>query len=292
MPGFIKDFRRGESWHNACTGSVNAAFTEGSSDLFVPYAAYAGTLDFGTGLAQWNDTLNSVFAGFTSGFGADGRRIAFRDATNPGDWSVSVDAAAGYRFANPSAFANYFAVAPVDVLYNVSSDLRLGITPTIRGRDYADYFGAPRHDLRVGFLARAEWTPAWLSRLNPEAELDFTVSFLRNHSTLSSASYRQWGAVPPGARLAVPRTGWGHAAAVGLSGRRDDRPAGRLPLTRVRQKVVAIGELEQRCGHRHRSRAPGHAAVFGGLCPKFGNGPVGRGDQPFHNMGILEKFLY
>ena len=51
-------------------------------------------------------------------------------------------------------------------------------------------------DLRVGFLARAEWTPAWLSRLNPEAELDFTVSFLRNRSTLSSANYSRWEGGP------------------------------------------------------------------------------------------------
>jgi hypothetical protein len=134
--------------------------------------------------------LPALLAGVA--FGTDGRRIAFRDATNPGEWSISLDIAAGYRFANPSAFANYFAVASVDVVYNVSPDLRLGITPTIRGRDYAVYFGAPRHDFRVGFLARAEWTPAWLTQINPEAELDFTVSFLRNRSTLLSANDSQW----------------------------------------------------------------------------------------------------
>jgi hypothetical protein len=38
--------------------------------------------------------------------------------------------------------------------------------------------------------------PAWLTRLNPEAELDFTVSFLRNRSTLSGANYSQWEGGP------------------------------------------------------------------------------------------------
>jgi hypothetical protein len=63
------------------------------------------------------------------------------------------------------------------------------ITPTVRARDHANCFGSPRRDLRLGWLARAEWTPDWRRRINPEAELDFAVAFLRNRSTLSSANY-------------------------------------------------------------------------------------------------------
>jgi hypothetical protein len=65
-----------------------------------------------------------------------------------------------------------------------------------------------------------------------------------------------------------------------------------MRLARVRQKVVAIGEPEQRRGLCHRSRVSGHAAVFGGPSPKFGSGSLGRGHKPFHNMWTLEKFLY
>jgi hypothetical protein len=179
-------------------GTFKAAFTDGKSNLFVPYVAYAGTPDFGPGITQWDDTLHSFYLGFTSGIGigADGRVIGFQDATNPGDWSVSLDASVGRRLANPSDFANGFAIVSVDIVYNAGADLRFGITPTVRVRDYGNYFGSPRHDLRLGWLARAEWTPDWLTRINPGAELDFTVSFLRNRSSLASANYSQWEGGP------------------------------------------------------------------------------------------------
>ena len=179
-------------------GTVKVAFTDGTSDLFVPYAAYTGELDFGPGFAQWNDTLHSFFLGFTSGvgIGADGRAVAFRDATDPGEWSISFDGAVGRRFAHPSDFANAFAVASVDIVYNASDTVRIGITPSVRVRNYGNYFGEPRHDVRWGWLARVEWTPEWLTKLNPGGELDFTVSFLRNRSTLSSANYSQWEGGP------------------------------------------------------------------------------------------------
>ena len=49
-----------------------------------------------------------------------------------------------------------------------------------------------------GIIDSSHWheAPAWLTRLNPDAELDFTVSFLRNRSTLSSANYTQWEGGP------------------------------------------------------------------------------------------------
>lgn len=178
--------------------TFKAAWTDGSSDLFVPYLAYNGTLDFGPGLAEWNDTLYSFLLGFSSGIGFDaaGRLIPFRDAVNSGDWSISLDAAIGKRLANPSAFANQFAIATVDVVYNVSPTLRFGITPSVRWRYYNDYFGAPRRDFRFVGYARAEWNPDWLTRLNPGAELQFGVSFLRNQSSLASANYSQWEGGP------------------------------------------------------------------------------------------------
>lgn len=191
-------FIRSDQNSDSLYASFKAALTDGESDLLVPYVAYGGTLDFGPRLTQWNDTLHSFSVGFSSGIGldADGRRIAFRDAIRPGDWSISVDIAIGHRLANPSDFANRFAVASVDILYNVNDTLRVGITPTIRARYYPNYFGAPRRDLRVGWYARAEWTPEWLARINPEAELDFTISFLRNRSNVASENYSQWEGGP------------------------------------------------------------------------------------------------
>jgi hypothetical protein len=179
-------------------GSFRASFTDGTSDAFVPYVLYSSTLDLGPGLTQWNDTLHSFYLGFTSGIGigAGGGLIPFRDAAHPGDWSISLDAAAGGRLAAPSAFANTFVVASVDITYNVSPTFRLGITPAIRVRHYPNYFGSPRHDLRLGAVASAEWTPDWLTQINPDATLQFTVSFLRNHSTLASANYSQWEGGP------------------------------------------------------------------------------------------------
>jgi hypothetical protein len=182
---------------NSLYWNIKAAFTDGNSDLFVPYVAYAGALDFGPGFAQWSNTLNNFYLGFTSGIGfGDGRPIAFRDSTRPGQWSISLDVAGGDRIANPPSFSNRFVVASADILYNVTADLRFGITPTIRFRNYPDYFGSHRRDLRLGFAAHAEWTPDWLTRINRGAELDFVVSFLRNRSTLASENYSQWEGGP------------------------------------------------------------------------------------------------
>ena len=73
---------------------------------------------------------------------------------NSGDWSISLDAAIGKRLANPTAFANQYAIASVDVVYNVSPTLRFGVTPSVRWRYYNDYFGAPRRDFRFDTLTQ------------------------------------------------------------------------------------------------------------------------------------------
>jgi hypothetical protein len=78
----------------------------------------------------------------------------------------------------------------------VTEDLQIGILPRIRWRDYDSYFGDPRRDLRFSVLAHAEWTPRRLTRLLPGAEIDLTLEYLRNSSTLAGFSYTRWEGGP------------------------------------------------------------------------------------------------
>jgi hypothetical protein len=179
-------------------GAFRAALTDGRSDLFAPYVVAAPTADYQPLFSIRDDAMLDLAAGFTSGFGisAAGQIVPLRDATKDGDTQVVFDISAGRRIANPPAYDNVFLVAKADVSYTVSSTLLIGVLPWIKLRDYDNYFGFGRRDLRVGASGYVQWTPEWLTRRIPAAEIDFTISYLRNSSNLPSANYTIWEGGP------------------------------------------------------------------------------------------------
>lgn len=178
-------------------GAVKLALTDGRSDLFVPYVAIAPSGDWEPWFRRRDDALLSLAVGFSSGFGVRrGRLVPFRNAIEPGDAAVLFDVSAGRRLSDPPDYRNAFLLASVDLTYNPTRNLLLGFNPGIRLRRYDSYFGFPRRDFRVGWIARAEWTPDWLTRRLPRAEIDFTIAYLRNASNLHAANYTVWEGGP------------------------------------------------------------------------------------------------
>jgi hypothetical protein len=80
--------------------------------------------------------------------------------------------------------------------YSTGPNWTFGFTPKIRVRWYDDFFDEDRCDLRLAALFYATWTPGWLTRLNPSAELDFSLAFLCNYSTVPDENFRQSEAWP------------------------------------------------------------------------------------------------
>lgn len=180
------------------TGGFKAALTDGRSDLFVPYVAYTGIVDYEPGFVVRDDTMHNFTLGFTSGIGigAGGAVIPFRESSGVGDWSVAFDLSFGRRLANPRDFQSVFATFVTDVVYNFSSDVHFGFLSKVRFRDYDSYYGESRRDTFVAFQARVELTPEWLTQRLPGTELDLAVEFQRNMSTLETARYTRWEAGP------------------------------------------------------------------------------------------------
>lgn len=179
-------------------GSVALALTDGRSDLFVPYVSYAVTADFVPDFSQWEDVLHSFSAGFGSAiaFDAGGRPIRLQDALNPGDRSFAVDVSAGRRLSDPHDFENSFVLVSADLFYVAASEWTFGFSPRFRARWFDDFFGDFRRDFLLSGLVRAIWTPSWLTSLVPGAEIDATLSFTRNFSTLQSEDFSQWEGGP------------------------------------------------------------------------------------------------
>lgn len=179
-------------------GAFKVALTDGHSDLFVPYVVAVPTGDWEPWFKRRDDALLSLAAGVSSGFGinAHGKLVRYSDATRPGDSAVLFDISAGRRLADPVDYRATFLTASVDLTYNPTRDLLIGFNPGIRLRKYDSYFGFPRRDFRVGWVARAEWTPDWLTRRMPHAEIDFTLAYLRNASNLKAANYTVWEGGP------------------------------------------------------------------------------------------------
>ena len=180
------------------TGVLKAALTNGRSDLFVPYVSYTGIADYEPGFSIRDDALHSFALGFSSGIGisAAGAVIPFRDSSGVGDWSFAADLSFGRRLAAPRDFDSTFATFVTDVVYNLRSDVHLGLLSKVRYRDYDSYFGQSRRDTFVAFQARVELTPEWLTRALPGAELDLAVEFQQNMSTLETARYTRWETGP------------------------------------------------------------------------------------------------
>lgn len=176
------------------TGSVKMALTDGSSDLFVPYVGYAAMADYEPGFSRRDDIFNTFSLGFTSGIGFDAKNkvIPFSQSFGVGDWSAAIDVSAGRRLAAPKDFENVFAIVLIDVVYNLTDDLHLGLAPRARWRNYPDYFGTNRRDLFLALQARAELTPKWLTERLPGAEIDITIEYQRNLSNLPTVRYNRW----------------------------------------------------------------------------------------------------
>jgi len=179
-------------------GSVRLALTDGVSERFVPFVLYRMGMDFTPLLATRQDTLYYLAAGVRTGFGltASGATIARRDANKPGQTAIWVEAQAGRRFANPADLDLVYSQIKGEVQYTVTPTVQLTLAPTVRGRHYDLYYGSPRQDLFLELEGTVGWTPGWLTKLNPDAELDFVVTFDRNLSTYSSARYVSWTGGP------------------------------------------------------------------------------------------------
>lgn len=175
-------------------GSVKVDLTDGRSDLFVPFLSYQATVDFEPLFKRRDDVLHDLAAGFKSGvgFNSQGGVIAYRDAIDPGNSYVSVNIQGGRRFAYPRDLENTFFKATAIFGYIATKELELTASPQFRARWYPDYFGEPRRDFRPGVLLKAIWTPDWLRKILPRAEIDFTAEFQRNFSNLPEKAYKLW----------------------------------------------------------------------------------------------------
>ncbi|HJS86492.1 MAG TPA: hypothetical protein VJ779_13625 [Acetobacteraceae bacterium] len=177
--------------------TLKAEFTDGRSDLFVPYIAYTPEVDYLPFFAHWQYTLQDFYGGFTSGIGVrHGRLVRFRDAVEPGDWSFLLDLAAGQRLASPKGFENTFFIAGLDIIYVAAPKLSFWLSPRYRLRLYPDFFGEHRRDTRISGVLKAVWTPDWLRRLARDSELDFSVAWYKNYSNLEFERYTVWEVGP------------------------------------------------------------------------------------------------
>jgi hypothetical protein len=183
---------------DALIGTVKAAFTDGRSDLFVPYVSYTGSMDFLPTFSRRDDTLHDWAAGFSSSIGLDssGGFIPYRTAYSTGDTYVRFDARVGRRLSDPRDYQNTFAVASLQVGYFVNRELEVSITPALRARWYDDYFGDARRDFNASALLLVAWRPDWLRKLVHGAEIDFTANLERNISNLPEKTYSRWEAGP------------------------------------------------------------------------------------------------
>ena len=183
---------------DALVGTVKAAFTDGRSDLFVPYLSYTGAMDFQPWLAKRDDTLHDFAAGFSSAIGFDGSGavIPYKKANMTGDAYLRFDARIGQRLADPTDFENRFAVATLQIGYFLNREIEVSISPQLKARWYDNYFGDVRRDFNAGALLFVAWTPDWLRKMVHGAEIDFTANLERNFSNLPEKTYTRWEAGP------------------------------------------------------------------------------------------------
>lgn len=183
---------------NGVQARLKLAWTDGVSDLLIPYALYVGAVDYSGDLRSRDDVLQDVAFGVASAIGFDqgGEPIAYRDTSEPGQSWISLDMRAGRRFADPRDLQNLFVTASVEFGGNLGGNVAFGLTPVVRARLYESYHGRSRRDLRVGGLARLAWTPAWLKTILPRSELSFGLGHYRTFSSLRVAAGRQWEVGP------------------------------------------------------------------------------------------------
>ena len=60
-----------------------------------------------------------------------------------------------------------------------------------------DVDGQKRRDIRPSVTVKAIWTPEWLTKQIPKAEINFALFFQRNISTIAEEEFTQWELGPP-----------------------------------------------------------------------------------------------
>jgi hypothetical protein len=175
-------------------GGVEAALSDGGSDLFVPYAGYDATVEYERGFATRLATLHDLYLGVWSaaGLGPDSGVIAYRDAYEPGAIAFAIDAGIGRRLADPADFANLFADLTLELTYVASERVSLALVPGVVLRRYDDFFGAERRDALFTAALSISWRPDWLAAINEGAELGFSAQLLRNWSNLPEERFTDW----------------------------------------------------------------------------------------------------
>ena len=136
---------------DAVSASFKAAWTDGRSDLFVPYVMYKQSMYFEPLLRRREIGYFDGIAGVTSSIGLrGGRPIPFADSSEAGDASISLDLRLGRRLSDEAAYGNVFVLARIDLTYNVSQSWEIEASPRFQIRWYDDYFGQARRDIRPG----------------------------------------------------------------------------------------------------------------------------------------------
>ncbi len=191
-------FSQSSADEDSTFASIKLALGDGKSEGFVPYVSYTGIVDFQPDFHTRDDTLHDFALGFSSaiGLGSDGRVIQYRNATDPGATSFSIDLRGGRRLADPRDFENTFLVVALDVYYVLTNEWALGLTPKLRVRWYDNFGGEFRRDYKPSTVLKAAWTPDWLTTRVRGAEIDFTASFNKNYSTRESARFTEWEVGP------------------------------------------------------------------------------------------------
>jgi hypothetical protein len=175
---------------NTVEGGLKVSFTDGHSDIFVPYISYVATTYFDRDFKSLDDRRHDVAAGFSSGFGfRGGQSIAYRDARHAGDSTIVFDVQLGERLANIRNAEHTFADTSIEYAYGLRDDLVLVLTPKARLRVYDDFNGHARNDLRLGAKAMLAWSPDWLTAKLPGAEIQLSAEYMKNISTEATAKY-------------------------------------------------------------------------------------------------------
>jgi len=192
--GFDRYFEVRDADENTMFWSFKMAFTDGKSDLFVPYLSYIGLAGFEPDFSFRTDILNDANVGFTSGIGFDknGRVIGYKDASKDGESSLQLDLRLTRRMAEPSSQDMVQVMAALEYEYIFNKEWKLNLAPRVRVRWYDDFHGEKRRDIRPSVIAKAIWTPEWLTQVMPRAEIDFILFYQRNFSNLREEEYVVW----------------------------------------------------------------------------------------------------
>jgi len=170
-------------------GNVEAALSDGTSAVFVPYLGYTVSSDLRPEFGASFDFLHSFYAGATS-------TVWFGSSDERGLRFLTLGASGGRTLADPTDFENSFALATGTLAFAVARDLQLSFEPTVYVRWYDTFAGEFRRDVRLNGLLRAIWTPSWLVDLIPSAEISASLGFLRNISTRADQDFSQWEGGP------------------------------------------------------------------------------------------------